>query len=728
MSLPPSPLPPFSAEEYRPPVPGRLAGAMPDSCRAVLEGVLERPEIRAMASDVVISVADSLPGPFRVGPGPEIRFQATALADPWFAALLLRHAIELIRWSALSLGPAFRAADLLAARTAGLYLETLSAPEQEACRRNAPGWLLTLYGALARARIPDIASRLAVLRDESLPTGWSLTAEARRIFSAGLDLAAPVEYLIAEGGDSRLGLDPVSRLNAGECSTRPRPWAVTYSSSTASTISEQAYREAELLRLRLIGAAAAGRLPEALGEATETSRRALLDLSGGAAAQAEAIFCPSGTDAEFLALHVALAGTGEPLLNIVVAPEETGGGVPNATAGRHFKPETPLGPAVAEGSPLEGLAGSRVTTAAVPIRNDDGTPRRPAEIDGDVVGLVEAALAEGRRCLLHLVDRSKTGLGAPRADLAETLARQYPSRLDVVVDASQMRLSRDRMARYLGAGFMVIVTGSKFFTGPAFSGAVLLPPALAARTLAGPPLGPGLAAYSAKGDWPPGWEPVTRGLTAEINLGLMFRWRAALWEMRAFYAVPESDRTRIVAEFGAALRHEIEDCPVTTAIPLPDDTPETACEAKAWDSLVTIRSFTVARDPADPAAGTMGYDELRKVYRWLNNDLSAWLPESADAEDRAVAAKRCHIGQPVLLARHGENGAGPAALRLSIGAHLVSCAAFEAALGNSIEERLRTKIGHIRQIFRKIELIARRFDSLLPHDGNFAPRERFNQV
>src|SRR5512140_3009025 len=48
-------------------------------------------------------------------------------------------------------------------------------------------------------------------------------------------------------------------------------------------------------------------------------------------------------------------------------------------------------------------------------------------------------------------------------------------RVQVVVDACQMRLGRPRLRKYLDRGCMVIVTGSKFFTGPPFSVALLVP-------------------------------------------------------------------------------------------------------------------------------------------------------------------------------------------------------------------------------------------------------------
>ena len=70
---------------------------------------------------------------------------------------------------------------------------------------------------------------------------------------------------------------------------------------------------------------------------------------------------------------------------------------------------------------------------------------------------------------------SKTGLLAPSLEAAAELRQRHRGRLDVLVDACQMRLSPERIRACLAAGWMVLVTGSKFFGGPPFAGALLVP-------------------------------------------------------------------------------------------------------------------------------------------------------------------------------------------------------------------------------------------------------------
>lgn len=45
------------------------------------------------------------------------------------------------------------------------------------------------------------------------------------------------------------------------------------------------------------------------------------------------------------------------------------------------------------------------------------------------------------------------------------------------MDACQLRSDTRNIVDYAGLGFLTLITGSKFYCGPPFSGAVLFPPA-----------------------------------------------------------------------------------------------------------------------------------------------------------------------------------------------------------------------------------------------------------
>ena len=79
-------------------------------------------------------------------------------------------------------------------------------------------------------------------------------APASPAFSASSSPAAtlpPLEALLVSGGDARLALDPLTGLNPYGCSPTPRPEAIDFASSTASSISMHAYLRAERTRQML---------------------------------------------------------------------------------------------------------------------------------------------------------------------------------------------------------------------------------------------------------------------------------------------------------------------------------------------------------------------------------------------------------------------------------------------------------------------------------------------
>ena len=163
-------------------------------------------------------------------------------------------------------------------------------------------------------------------------------------------LAAPVEHLLIGGGDTRLAVGPQSGLNMYGCTARPRPSALTFSSSTASSISEAAYDEAERLRQTLIAAALADTYGSAFDDEVAELKAEIVSACGARkTAGAEVILAPSGTDAELFALNLARTDTNTRVLNIVIAPDETGSAVMTAAAGKHFASETAMGIPVKKG-------------------------------------------------------------------------------------------------------------------------------------------------------------------------------------------------------------------------------------------------------------------------------------------------------------------------------------------------------------------------------------------
>lgn len=175
--------------------------------------------------------------------------------------------------------------------------------------------------------------------------------------------------------------------------------------------------------------------------------------------------------------------------------------------------------------------------------------RVAADIDAEARSLAGAAIQAGRNVLLHLLQTSKTGRSGLTDPAASQILASAPQHVVVVVDCCQLRCSRERVRQLLRGGFMVAITGSKFFGGPTFSGALLLPPRILGR-LRQLALPAGLADYSSRLDWPGDLRAKARvPWASEANLGLGLRWVAALDEMERYFAAPSDLRRRALAFF-----------------------------------------------------------------------------------------------------------------------------------------------------------------------------------
>lgn len=634
---------------------------------------------------------------FAVFRGIEADLPATAHAVPALLGLHLRHGLELRFLGRRGVSPVLAWA--AAARAAALFIlaeaETLRAVERAAL----PGWVRVM-GA-------EVSPGAAVIAG-CFGQDFTLAPEQAEILHNAWPYLGTAEALLETGGDIRLARDPITALNGYGCSHRPRPWAVTFASSTASSCSERGYLAADRARLGVTAALLRGVAPRrAVGACIEAVRRGI----GTVFRMAEderVILAASGTDTELLALALThLAGRDQPVLNILIAPEETGRGVPMAARGRHFAVDTALGHDVTCEAPVAGFRPD-TEIASIALRAPSGAVRPVAVVEAEIEAKLAAGIAAGRFVMLHGLDLSKTGLLAPSPGFLAKLRRVYGDGFDIVVDACQARLSPGAIRAYLDLGAVVLVTGSKFFTGPPFAGAALLPREVAARLRHGR-LPEGMAAYFNRDEFPAD-AACAVALPPGGNYGLALRWQAALAEIKALLRTPPARRAAILQGFGDAARAAIAAQPALTLLPAPPlfrvDTDE------PWERLPSIFTFSIRAPLARQRCLTPA--EARRVYMWLNTDLSVVLPGNA-----GLAARICHIGQPVPLAQpEGEGQMG--ALRVSAGARLISGEPSHRPLGP--QARLAREFADLALVFEKIGLILEHWEELVAADP--VPRYR----
>ena len=350
-----------------------------------------------------------------------------------------------------------------------------------------------------------------------------------------------LEEILVSGSDARLTVGTDTGRNRYGCAPAPRLGALSYGSSTASSISPEAFRRVQCEYENFQTAPCPKRYLDAQMETLRQNLKNVLGL-----AETDLVFSPSGTDSTLHALFLVRAiGNNAPLDCILTASDETGTGVPLALSGRHFSGCTSAGVSVTEGETISGL-GDNVRLVSLPRRSAGGVLRPPSCLDQDIWEAVERSAEAGRHVLLQVMDSSKLGAAGPSAECLRRIQRQFAGSVQIVVDACQMRLSRERLQNHLAQGHWVLISGSKFFTGPPFSGALLIPAAFGAPLKTLPT---GLRDYTSRTDWPPSWTVLRGSLPSRANFGQYLRWTAALAEMEAYFAVPLEFRRRVLAEF-----------------------------------------------------------------------------------------------------------------------------------------------------------------------------------
>jgi hypothetical protein len=521
------------------------------------------------------------------------------------ALILLRYGLERA-WMQRLAGLPAAAATVLAARAAGCFLGVLPRAERNLALEDPA---IPLFARLA-GDVPPIAQLTAcwrLLAEAGAPDEEPPDLAALRLVERLWPLAVATEDLLVQGGDDRLTLDPLTSRNRYLCPPWPQPDIIAFASCTASSISPTALAAAEQMRQDMFAAALTGAQDAVLATASDHITAELL-AHFGVEESAEAVLAASGTDATLLLTGLLAAERPrQSMTTILMSPAETGSGVPEAVQGRHFAPCTAAGIAVEKGGAVDGFPPG-LSLVSVALRTPDGMPRAPDSIGAECEAAIEAALQRGH-AVLHAIDGSKTGLAAPDLLALDLLAERYRGRLDIVVDACQLRVEPEKIRLYLQRGWPVLVTGSKFFGAPGFCGAILFPRARLRRIAGAGRLPDGLGAYTSVAD----------GSVSRRCPGLLLRWTAALAEMRSFARLAPRAIARAIDTAGAQARSAMMHHSCVQLIPAPRP------QGATWSHRPSVLTFAVRG-----ADGFLSAAALRPYYL-------------------ALAAERCQIGQPVQL-------------------------------------------------------------------------------
>lgn len=502
--------------------------------------------------------------------------------------------------------------------------------------------------------------------------------------------------IMSMGGDSRIALQDESGLNTYGHAPFPK-FAVSYSSCTSNTISTSAYAYVESYLNILQHQHGAGLTSAVFVEEFEKIRKKVAtyyELHPDVAM----VFGSSGTDIELIQLALSLEYQ-KPVHNIVLAANEVGSGIEHAAKGRYFSDSTPKGARCNPGESIAGFPDTMISYANIDIRHKDGSVRDVEAIYADFCAETERAIAHGKRVIIHTIHRSKTGLILPEFEQIKQLVKTYGNHVDVVVDCCQGRVSIRRVNDYLNLGASVLLTGSKFYSGPPFSGLLLLP-----RGRYEQPLDvskyPGLKDFFSVAEFPLSWQKdFANDPDEDNNIGLLLRWKAAVYEMNKVFLVPNKRIEFVINAFTSAAREMIEESGFCEEISASSQTEEDADPGNTVSpfELNSIITFSIRK----PDGSFLDLDDAKIIHKALYTDLSRCL----EAKHK-MASVIVQLGQPVKVLRNADN-AWSATLRLALSSNLIG----ELGLLDDDVVHMRFK-SDMQMVHDKLALILIEFDVL----------------
>jgi hypothetical protein len=464
-------------------------------------------------------------------------------------------------------------------------------------------------------------------------------------------------------GDERVFVDPATgrtKYGTPQGCAEDEIW---FSSSTASAISPRGHAAAASLWQDLV----AGR--QSLEDSCDDIRNRLTALFG--IAETQTILTGSGTEAVLISAVLMRLACSAPVTTIIVGNAETGRGVAAAAGGKHFLRYAAFGEVV-PGARLAGLDEIADCTETVEIRDSEGVLRADFSIETELAQKIETARRAGRDVVIHSLDISKTGQSKPRLAALAQLCAAAPDHVFALADCCQLRCSAEHIRSLLTQGCLVAVTGSKFAGGPSFCGALLLPPAIVQR-LQRENVPAGLAAYSARFDWPAQLRAMLPlGVLPATNMGLALRWQAALAEIERFFAWPAALRNKIMLRFYEEVAWRVT---ATAGLDL-----LAPCAASADSFGHTILSIAMRH----PDGRCFDMAEATAVQRRLRD---------GSLMRNGLADTCFHLGQPVEIGSAG-------LLRLCASAPLLNPLAEAIADGASLSQAFDPMTETIGDLFR----------------------------
>lgn len=323
-----------------------------------------------------------------------------------------------------------------------------------------------------------------------------------------------VEDVIATGGDERIELRE-NGLNKYFVNPVQYKGVFNRGSCTCNVLTDGGYEAAQKILDRLDTESY-----DALRRDQEKRFRELIEFGDGDRFQI--FYSPSGSDLSYYPILFArLIHPDKDIYSVLTAPEELGTGSIVAMAGKFFAEKNQFGDAIPTGELVDPAI--KITQKSFSARDDNG----------HIIDHRNAILKELKKVhkdhavLSNLVIGSKSGIYDNVA-----IVPSAPDGVMWVVDMCQFRATKSLVHELIDLNCMVQITGSKFYGGPPFCGAILIPNDIIAQVKYwDPEIIKPFARIFSKYDMPASLPELRNQFPEYNNYGLLARWEVAMSEI-----------------------------------------------------------------------------------------------------------------------------------------------------------------------------------------------------
>lgn len=331
----------------------------------------------------------------------------------------------------------------------------------------------------------------------------------------------------------------------------------------------------------------------------------------------EIAFAPSGSDlCYYPLLFRKLISPDKPILNLLTCPEELGSGSVTANQGRFYGVKNQLNDELTKGEQID--PNLDIELMSFSARDEEGKI-----IDHrDKIAETIAKYKDKYALIGNIVIGSKSGISDNL-----TVVREFQDDILWVVDLCQLRANTHIVRKLLNLNCLIMITGSKFYQSPPFSGALIIPESISKRVRETSSENPwGMNRVFTKTDLPACADHIGHHFSDYQNRGLMYRWETALFEMEKLSKFSEKRVTDIIDEWNKTLVNRIKE---SEYFELMKD------QSRTNSSIISLKVKINGE--------FLKLEEMTKLYRDICNT-----PTSGALED----FKKVIIGQPVSYPHH----------------------------------------------------------------------------